>query len=716
LPGSAVMLRTLIRRRLRTPLLPLLCACLAVATTAQTSPSTVRGFSSVHSRSELLLEQTFMAVPDAKDAEVTHQQLTVEPHIAGSPGDRRTAEYVLRKFRSYGLEADVEEFQAILSEPGKVKIDVLEPVKFSGPTPEFVEADPASRDHRTTVGFNAYAGSGDITGNVVYGNYGLPSDFQFLRSKGISVEGKVVIVRYGLCYRGVKAMMAEANKAAGMIVYSDPEDDGYHAGAAYPNGPWRPASGVQRGSVLYDFIYPDVLPDGSNRPHIPVMPLSYSDAKHILEHLGGPAAPREWQGGLPFTYRLGPGPAKVSMQVHLNSPRRTIWNVIAKIPGTEKPEEIVLMGNHRDAWAYGGVDPNSGTVALLEVARGLAVLLKQGWRPRRSIWLCSWDAEEQGEFGSSKWVEKHGAELTQKAVAYVNTDEAVSGDRFDASSTPSMKKFLKEVAADVPDPNGGSVLAHANDQMRRELREQLSPGHLPDGTDKPLEEQAIEIGDLGGGTDYAPFFDHLGIPSADFSFRGDYGVYHSIFDNHRWVEQFGDPKFLYHITAARYWGVLILRLAEADLLPFDYETYGQQIQSHLTGIRNKLVLLGKPGELDFRTAMDAAQRLANIGRTLMVAYETNLENETQVLDLHRTNRALVEAEEALLSPTGLPGRPWFKHLVFAPGFYSGYESVPLSGIHEMIDRGDFEEARRQLETLTVALDRASHILTIVNPP
>ncbi|MGA8343157.1 MAG: PA domain-containing protein [Candidatus Sulfotelmatobacter sp.] len=329
----------------------------------------MRGFTSGHSKNERELEKKFMELPDPGRALSVHKILTTEPHIAGSSADRRTAEYVLQQFLSFGIQAEIETFDAVLSEPSEVKFELLSPVKFSGPTPEYVAEDPISSNRLNPTAFNAYSGSGDAVGPVVYANYGLPADYQFLRSKGISTAGKIVIVRYGACYRGVKARAAEENSAAGLLIYSDPQDDGYHAGDPYPKGPWRPASGVQRGSVLYEFITPgNVAADGSNVPHLPVMPLSYSDAAHILENLQGAAAPPEWQGGLPFTYHIGLGPATVRMRVRMNQVERPIWNVIAKIRGTQDPEEIVLVGNHRDAWAYGGVDPNSGTTSILEMA------------------------------------------------------------------------------------------------------------------------------------------------------------------------------------------------------------------------------------------------------------------------------------------------------------------------------------------------------------
>ena len=535
------------------------------------------------------------------------------------------------------------------------------------------------------------------------------ADYEFLQSKGISVAGKIVIVRYGACYRGVKAEIAEKNKVAGLIIYSDPQNDGYHMGDSYPRGPWRPASGVQRGSVLYEFILPGtVAADGSNVPHLPIMPLSYADARPILKNIQGVAAPPEWQGGLPFTYHVGPGPARVRMQVRMNQVVRPIWNVIAKIRGTQSHEEIVLAGNHRDAWVYGGADPNSGTTALLEMARGLGTLLREGWRPGRSIWLCSWDGEELGEFGSVSWVEKHANELSSAAVAYLNVDTAVSGDRL------CRDRVLLPQAIRV---GGGRRCCRSRGRHNSGARQSATARRPPSSvaawtfrgrgsTPSRIAPQEFQAGDIGGGTDFIGFFNHLGIPSTDMGFVGLSGVYHSAFDNHRWMKQFGDPKFLYHVAAARLFGLMTLRLAAADLLPLDYASYAQEISRNLEEIHNKLVLLGQAGQLDFKPAQHAAQELGRVAGLQLERYEPSVTHGEEPRDFYEVNRNLVKTEEAFLLPGGLPGRPWYKHALFAPGEDSGYESEALPGVQESVDAENFEEARRQLNAITAALYRA----------
>jgi N-acetylated-alpha-linked acidic dipeptidase len=681
---------------------------------AQTEQPPLRGFKLIHSRSERELESRFMAAIDPNHLRSALRDLTSEPHIAGSDGDRRTAEYVLRQFRTYGLDARIEEVEIRSSEPVQLQFDLLTPKAYSGPTPESLNGDLSLNQHRVPLAFNAFASSNSVTAGVVYANYGLAEDFDFLRSLGLTVEGKIVIARYGRCYRGVKAMLAEKSKAVGLILYSDPEDDGYHAGTVYPRGPWRPPSGVQRGSVLYEFIKPGIPNDESTVPHIPVLPLSYLDARHILQSLGGAAAPKAWQGGLPFTYHLGPGVAKVRLSVKLQSPRRTIWNVIAKIPGRATPEEIVIAGNHRDAWVYGAVDPSSGTATMLDVAKALGLLLRQGWRPQRAIWLCSWDGEELGEFGSSDWTEKHNRELQDEAAAYLNLDGAVSGENFAASSTPSLKQFMREVAADVLDPQGGaSVLAMANKRLRDGLRKCLAQGTVTscanklEGSSDPISGREFEIEDLGGGSDFISFFNHWGVPSTEFTFSGNYGVYHSAFDDFRWMQDFGDPHFLYHVAAAHLYGLEILRLTEADVLPFDYKDYGRAVAKSIDEIRARLNLSEKTGKLDLAAAAAVADKFSAAGETVNRWSQHALSSETSEPNFHRINRRLVETERELLLPGGLPGRPWYRHAVFAPDLKNGYTASILPGVRESIDADDWSESTRQLEALIEVLNRAS---------
>ena len=435
----------------------------------------ISGFRDVTAEREL--EKKFLAVPDPKLAEAHLRTLTQAPHIAGSPEDKGTADYVAARFREAGLDTEIVEYKVWFNYPSEIRVDMTAPagVEMHGPRPEHVDGDPFQDDPRITPGFSGMSPSGDVEADVVYANYGSPEDFDKLKQLNVDVRGKIVIVRYGENFRGVKAFVAQERGAAGVIIYSDPKDDGYYRGDAYPKGPWRPASGVQRGSVGFMFQFPGdpttpgvasapSLPDSKRTPpadsaqlpKIPVTPLSYADASPILEHLGGPLSPREWQGALPFTYHVGPGPAKVRIHLKQDYQLRTIWDVIGKTRGSAAPGEWVVAGNHRDAWVYGAVDPNSGTAAMLEAVHGVGELLKSGWKPKRTIVFASWDAEEEGLIGSTEWGEDRAQELAT-ADAYFNMDVAVSGKKFGAASVPSLKEFLREIAKAVPSPQGGTV-------------------------------------------------------------------------------------------------------------------------------------------------------------------------------------------------------------------------------------------------------------------
>ena len=555
-----------------------------------------------NSSDEMAREIRFMVVPDPKLAEEHLRILTQAPHMAGTPEDKATADYVAQKFRDAGLETEIVEYRVWMNYPAEISVDVTAPagVTMHGPARERVSADPYQDDPRVVMPFNSMSPSGDVEAEVVYANYGTPDDFQKLEQMKIDVRGKLILVRYGQNFRGVKAFVAQEHGAAGVLIYSDPADDGWRHGDKYPQGPWRPDTGVQRGSIGYMFQFPGdpttpgiaslpSLPDSKRTapeqsaqlPKIPTTPISYADAWPILEHLGGPDSPRDWQGSLPFTYHVGPGPITVKMHLKQDYQLRTIWDVIGRIRGSQLADELVVAGNHRDAWVYGAVDPNSGTAAMLESIHGIGELLKSGWKPKRTIIFGSWDAEEEGLIGSTEWGEQHEAELAN-AVAYFNMDVAVSGSKFGASSVPTLKQFLREVTKVVPGPKGGMLY----DDWRKTSQAGADPDRKPTqdigGTERLPAAQSksdISVGDLGSGSDYTVFLQHLGVPSSDVSSSGSYGVYHSVFDNFNWFKKFGDPDFIYEQEMARVFGVETIRMAEADVLPYDYEEYGKEIAS-----------------------------------------------------------------------------------------------------------------------------------------
>jgi N-acetylated-alpha-linked acidic dipeptidase len=673
-------------------------------------------------------ETRFLAVPDPKLAEQHLRTLTQAPHMAGTPEDKATADYVAQNFREAGLDTEIVEYKVWMNYPSEISVDVTAPpgVTMHGPTREHVDGDPYDNDSRVVTPYNGMSPSADVEAEVVYANYGTPEDFEKLEKMKIDVRGKIVVARYGQNFRGVKVFIAQEHGAAGVIIYSDPADDGWRRGDKYPQGPWRPDTGVQRGSVGYMFEFPGdpttpgiaslpSLPDAKRippeqspqLPKTPVTPLSYHDVSPMLEHLGGPVSPREWQGALPFTYHVGPGPVKVRMHLKQDYQFRTIWDVIGRVRGSDLPDEWVVAGNHRDAWVYGAVDPNSGTAAMLEAVHGIGELLKSGWKPKRTVVFGSWDAEEEGLIGSTEWAEQHESDLTH-AVAYFNVDVAVSGPKFGASSVPSLKQFLRDVSKAVPSPQGGTVYAawqKANQPGGEgSQQEPMTSNYRPPAAQGKSD---VPVGDLGSGSDYTAFLQHLGVPSTDVGSTGPYGVYHSVFDNFAWFKKFGDPDFVYEQQMARVFGLEMMRMADADVLPYDYEEYGKEIAVYVDTARKRSA--GKFGDrpVDFNAASTAARRFEEAG-VKIAAKQKNLPKDPA--KLAQLNQALREAERAMLVSDGLPHRPWFRHVIYAPGEYTGYAAVVIPGVNEALDKNDAERVRQQLAVLTAALERAARQL------
>lgn len=678
------------------------------------------------SNAEATLESRFLAVPDAKLAEEHLRILTKAPHIAASPEDKATADYVASKFREAGLDTEIVEYRVWMNYPSEISVDLTAPagITMHGPKQEQVSADPFQDDPRIVQPYNGMSPSGDAEAEVVYANYGSPDDFDKLKQLGVDVRGKIVLVRYGQNFRGVKSFVAQEHGAAAVLIYSDPADDGWRRGDKYPAGPWRPDSGVQRGSVGYMFQYPGDpttpgiasvpnLPDSQRTsveqaaqlPRVPTTPISYADAWPILEHLGGPESPREWQGSLPFTYHTGAGPAKVKIHLKQDYQFRTIWDVIGKVKGSEFPDDWVVAGNHRDAWVYGAVDPNSGTAAMLESVHGLGELLKTGWKPKRTIVIGSWDAEEQGLIGSTEWGEQYSKELAN-AVAYFNMDVAVSGAKFGASAVPSLKEFVREVTKAVPSPKGGSVYQVWKKATDKEAVT-ASPQDAIGGVKREptvQTKQDVPVGDLGSGSDYTVFLQHLGIPSTDISSTGSYGVYHSAFDNFAWFKKFGDPDFSYEQQMARVYGLEIVRMSNVDILPYDYENYGKEIGAYISAAQAKAQKRWAEQSPKFDAAVEAAKAFQEAGAK--IAEKERKSNG----DTKRLNATLRDAERALLLPQGLPNRPWYHHAIYAPGQYTGYAAVVIPGVNEAIDKGDLTKTTEQIDALAVALRRAAKTL------
>jgi N-acetylated-alpha-linked acidic dipeptidase len=677
----------------------------------------IDGFSSSRVAAERRWEEQFRAVPDPKSAREHLRRLTLVPHIAGTKEDYDTAVYVRDQLRSYGLTADLKEYEVWLNYPKTPSVLELittrrQPLSVREAV---VPGDPTSSNPKITPLFNGYSATGDVTGSVVYANYGLPPDYEELKKAGVDVKGKIVVVRYGNSFRGVKAKVAQDHGAIGCIIYSDPEDDGYMQGDVFPKGPWRPVASGQRGSVQFLFDYPgDPLTPGkpaipgvprlkpeeaTDLTRIPVQPIAYDVAKQILSQLRGPVRPRGFQGGLPFAYHVGgTDDVKLRLKTDMDYKMRTIWNVVARIDGNEEKDRWVILGNHRDAWVFGAVDPNSGSSAMLEVGRGFGELLKQGWKPSRTIILCSWDAEEYGLIGSTEWAEEMADDLKDKGVAYLNLDAAVSGARFGASSVPSLWKLIRGTTRDVKDPKTGKSIYQQWQDRARENR--------PEGDPNAGEAR---IASLGSGSDYTPFLQHLGVASTDMGFDGDYGVYHSAYDSFYWMDHFGDPGFQYHVAAAQVWGTLAMRLADADGLPFDYTDYATQIRDFFNEAMKLARNRNLASSIDEKAMNGAIDDFAREAERVEKNRQDAIRDSDRVR-LAKLNNALIQAERQFIDARGLRGRAWYKHQIYAPGVYTGYAAQPLTDFRQALDDRNSVDAKESLERIVEAIKRVTATL------
>jgi N-acetylated-alpha-linked acidic dipeptidase len=660
-------------------------------------------------------EGRFLELPDPARCGKFLRQLTARPHVAGTPGDRRVTHLIFEEFRRDGLNPEIIEYRVLLSYPHKIVVSLIDPVRVKLATPEpAIRGDKQTqvRDPMAQMPWNAYSPSADVTAPVVYVNYGNAEDYEQLAKLGVTVRGKIVLVRYFHGYRGGKGLEAQNRGAAGVIVYSDPSDDGAAKGATYPDGPWGPPGHFQRGAVVYDFLVPGdpLTPGWASTPHarripqsesrilpkVPMVPLSAADATKILEHLDGPAVPPNWQGGLPFAYHTGDTTVKVRLQLEMEYRVTPIWDVVGKIPGSQEPEKLVVLSNHHDAWVYGAVDPASGTASMLEAARALGRMVKEGFRPRRTILFGSWDAEEYTLTGSTEWGEQWEKELRRNAVVCLNIDASTSGQDFTVSTVPSLLSAVIEAAQAVRDPATGRSLYERwkSRPNTTSIRSYGVSGAAAIG---------VPFSVLGGGSDFMVFLQHDGVPAVDMVFDGPYGVYHSVYDDFAWMKRYGDPGFQYHAAMSRVWGLLALRYANADLLPFDYSIYATEVADYL-------LRLEKLAPADFISSdilpliekchrwRDAAGRsTAQLEAWRVGAFE-NAEGEIEF------NARLMAEERALLAEEGIPGRPWFRHLIYAP--LPSYEAETLPGLREALLARDMPRAREQAQRLGQAIDQA----------
>ncbi len=693
------------------------------------SPS-IRGFSTDQVTTQRALEERFRAIPDAPRLRNHMRIMADEPHVAGRPGSKKVADYALAQFKSFGLDASIEEFEAYMPWPIERRLEMVAPVGRAMLIQEPpVASDPDSTDNDQTPTYNAYSADGDVTGEVVYVNYGVPADYERLEKLGVSVKGKIVLARYGGSWRGIKPKVAYEHGAVGCLIFSDPKDDGFFQGEVYPDGAFRPEFGVQRGSVMDMPIHTgDPLTPGWGSTaggkklpvseaktilKIPVMPISWGDALPIFQAMRGPVAPESWRGGMPVTYRMGGGPLKMRLKLTHEWKSRPLYNVVVRIPGATVPDEWVMFGNHHDAWVNGADDPVSGAVSLMEVARGLGELVKGGWRPKRTIVLALWDGEEWGLLGSTEWAEAHRDELNGKGVVYINTDGNGKG-WLNAGGSHSLQQFISEVARDVNDPRTGKPVLEVG---RRKAIDGLPEAERAEAEKDPN----IRIAPLGSGSDFTPFLQHLTVASLNLSFGGESagGVYHSVYDSFEWYTRFSDTDFTYGRTLAQMTGTAVLRLSEAAVLPFRFSDMSDTLGRYVAEVQKLHADKKGAQTIDFAPLTAAVAALSKASMAFEKAHAglpavSAKALQTQEEALKVVNQLVFSSERRLGNEQGLPRRDWFRHQIYAPGFYTGYGVKTLPQIREGLEEGQWDEARQgvakvaaAINALAAQVDRAS---------
>jgi N-acetylated-alpha-linked acidic dipeptidase len=663
------------------------------------------GYSATNAAKERDLEANAIKRPSPAIASTHSRELSKETHVAGTPAQARTKDYVIAQMKKWGMETEVRAYDVWMPHPISVKASRVSP----SPKELSLAEPPVAGDPSSTLAqyltVNGYSGEGDVTADVVYANYGLIEDYAQLDSMGVSVKGKIVVARYGRSFRGIKAREAEKHGAVGLFIYSDPQDDGFVQGDVYPDGPMRNSNGVQRGSILnpdgdpstpgYGSTQgvPRLTPDKMEISHIPVVPIGYGNAGELLKFLKGPGVPRGWQGGLSFHYHVGPGPVKARLAVkddRATKPMKPIFDTFGFIRGTEFPDQFVMVGGHRDGWGPGAADNVSGTVSVLEAARSIAEEMKSGWKPKRTIVFATWDAEEWGLIGSTEYVEDDSLRLSKNAVAYLNQDVAAQGSRFSGGGSPSLRPTLRDIARIVPDPAGGTVYS----QWRKASR--------------VADNEEPEMGDPGGGSDFAGFYNHLGIPIAEWGFGGAGGVYHSQYDSYAWMTKFGDPKFDYHTAAAKVGTAMLLRIANADVLPYDYVEYARTMRHYIAPIDKAVSDHHWSASTSALTA--SIDKLEREAQSFNSARDAALANTPAKATLERTNQALLQVERSLLRPQGLKTRPWFRNLIYVADENNGYANMVFPSVNEAIRANDASLTQSEIADLASRFDKAAQAL------
>ena len=732
-------------KKIFTPLL--VCSFISSISFAQTN--SILGFNTASAEVQLAAEKKFDAVLSAKNIDEYLKQMSSVPHHVGSAGDDANAKYILNKFKSWGYDAAIETFYVLFPTPVTRLLEMTGSRNFKAALLEpSLKADGTSGQKETQLPtYNCYSADGDVTAELVFVNYGVPADYEKLARLGVDVKGKIVIAKYGQSWRGIKPKLAQDHGAIGCIIYSDPKEDGYFKGDVYPKGPYRPEAGVQRGSVMDIPVYPgDPLTpgigatkdakrldrkDAVNLLKIPVIPISYADAQPLLESLEGPVVPAEWRGALPITYHAGPSKNKVHLKLSFDWQIKPVNNIIAKLKGSTLPDEWVLRGNHHDAWVNGAADPLSGEAAMMEEARSVSELVKTGWKPKRTIVYCSWDGEEPGLMGSTEWVEYHAAELQQKAVLYINSDGNGRGF-LEAGGSQALEPAFTEIIKAVNDPEKNISVFD-----RRHMFEIVNATSAK-ARKELLAKKTFQLPALGSGSDFSSFAQHIGIPALNLGFGGEDegGEYHSIYDSYDLYKKFKDPTFEYGVTLAKTAGRTTLRFADAEALPFDYRNlqatlikYTAEIinladdMRESTAVENQLIKdkfysiadqANEPllppvakAEVPFINFSALQNAVTNLGisadalNTLINSADLSIEKKNEL------NRQLFKAEQVLLTKDGLPRRGWYKHALYAPGFFTGYGVKTLPGIREAIEQRNWKEAQEQIEIDAATINNLS---------
>ena len=673
------------------------------------------GFPSRAAAEERAIEQSYRGLTSTDKIMKFHRYLTAEPHPAGSKRNNELAQWVADLWRMQGLEdVTIHEYDVLNSSPREISLEMVHPKHYRASLREDAyDVDPDTKNADVSVAYLGYSASGEVTAPVVYAHSGNPEDYETLRKRGISVRGKIVLVRYSnpYSYRGFKALTAQREGAAAILIYSDPAEDGFTKGDVYPKGPWGPESHIQRGAITYDFIEPGdpltpgwasvpgakrIAPeDALSLPKIMGIPLSWHDAKHLLENMDGPEAPDSWQGGLPLKYRMGGKKVVVHLKVDMDTRTQPYYVTEARIRGSETPDEWVVLGNHRDAWAFGGVDPSSGTAAMLEMTRNLGQLLREGVRPKRTMVFCSWDGEEYALTGSTEWGEQYADELKQKAVAYLNVDEATSGKYFQGDAVGSLAPLLVDVSKTVSAPSGKTLY----DDWKADRKKELHESH-------PLADSELANTRIGSGSDHTVFLNFLGIPVMGLTFVGPYGVYHSMYDDFYWMNHFGDPGYRYHAVMTQLWGAIAMRLGNAAILPYDFDSYGENVRKFVASLDDASHVSAHTGLDTLHERIDAFQ---SAGKELNHSVaEAISSGRLDPAGVRRVNESLMQVEHNWCNPEGIPGRPWFKHTLYGARYT--YDHLELPGMTEAAEAGDWKVAAEQAKILEKELTKNTELL------